>query len=99
MTISAFCRCGKIVFGSEAMAGESAHCSLCGHEVIFPAVPAPMGNGIGGHPPAAASAPPRRRLRDYLSWTLLLTLLPLIPGLLRDNDPHILERLRATVRA
>jgi RsiW-degrading membrane proteinase PrsW (M82 family) len=99
MTISAFCRCGKIVFGSEAMAGESAHCSLCGSEITFPSASPLTGNGLGAHPAGAVAAPSRRRIRDYLYWTLLLALLPLIPGLMRDNDPRILERLRETVRA
>jgi hypothetical protein len=35
--ITALCRCGKQVFGSEAMAGQWAQCLKCGNTVTFPA--------------------------------------------------------------
>jgi RsiW-degrading membrane proteinase PrsW (M82 family) len=81
------------------MAGESARCSLCGNEFTFPHAPVHAGNGVGTFDPVVLAAYSRRRVRDYLYWVLLFALAPLIPGLLRDSDPRILERLKETVRA
>lgn len=35
--INAKCRCGKVNFGSEAMAGETSQCMKCGATIVFPA--------------------------------------------------------------
>src|SRR3954470_5155186 len=47
--IAVTCRCGKQLFGSEAMAGASAGCNKCGRLLTFPAAP--------GSGPAAETPP------------------------------------------
>src|SRR5262249_36169927 len=61
--LSVQCPCGKVTYGSEAMAGQIGQCMKCGAAVQFPAprrraVPAAVASSLNASPPAPGSRDP-----------------------------------------
>src|SRR5690242_9212093 len=94
--ITVTCRCGKMAYGSEAMAGEAVQCLKCGAQVTFPGVarqaaaPGAAGAAAGAAnapAPVPAGPPPplRRRGLDLFYFLLVLALLPLVNALWADK--------------
>lgn len=88
------CRCGKKIFGSEAMAGETTQCPKCGRMTAFPSVPAarPLVAPTAGagaavavaspaktQAPAVPSAPPAEAPRLPCETLYWILLLTLLP--------------------
>jgi RsiW-degrading membrane proteinase PrsW (M82 family) len=107
MTISVPCRCGKLLLGSEDMAGVEAQCPLCRRMVLFPGLPGytPVDQPEEAAQPANDAQPTpvvaahERTVRDYLYWVLLLALLPLCREVIHDTEPSLIDRLARTVQA
>src|SRR5262245_16108345 len=113
--IAAKCRCGKVTYGSDAMAGQNAQCMKCGALVSFPvprrsappkaASPSGSAEKARDGAPASPSAPPPplpklpRRSLDLFYFLMLLALAPLGMALQRDNSLDFKKRLDRTVQA
>ncbi len=98
--IAVTCPCGKVIQGSDDLAGEAVQCPKCCTLVTFPRPlpPAPPG------PSPSAKAPPVPApglwSTDCLYWVLLLALLPLVLTLFEDRDTlDVRKRLERTVAA
>jgi protease PrsW len=94
------CHCGKLIQGSDDLAGEAVSCPKCHSLVTFPRPlpPAPPGERPAAEAPAGP--PPSFWSSDCLYWVLLLALLPLVLTLFQDRGTlDVRKRLERTVAA
>ena len=101
--IAVCCPCGKLLQGSDDLAGETVQCPKCRQLVAFPSPlpPAPpeAQPAAGEATPAAAPAPGLWST-DCLYWVLLLALLPLVLALFQDRATlDVRKRLEDTLKA
>src|SRR5438067_1590167 len=101
--IAVSCACGKLLQGSDDLAGETVQCPKCRVLVAFPR---PLPPAHAAPTPAAAEAPapaapaPGFWSSDCLYWVLLLALLPLALAVFQDRATlDVRKRLEATLKA
>jgi RsiW-degrading membrane proteinase PrsW (M82 family) len=97
--IAVTCPCGKLIQGSDDLAGEAVQCPKCCALVTFPRPLPPQPPGAEA-PPAPAAPAPGLWSSDCLYWVLLLALLPLVLTLFEDRATlDVRKRLERTVEA
>jgi RsiW-degrading membrane proteinase PrsW (M82 family) len=98
--IAVACPCGKLIQGSDDLAGEAVQCPKCCTLVTFPRPlsPAPPGPAPAAEAPAVPA--PGWWSSDCLYWVLLLALLPLVLTVFEDRATlDVRKRLERTVAA